>query len=43
MHELYNLDTLRINERLLALVLNNWTIAYLGLYFYVYTDYLFDN
>ena len=41
MQELYNLDTLRINEKLLALVSNNWTIAFLGLYFYVYQ--LFDN
>ena len=39
--ELYNLDTLRINEKLLALVLNNWTLGFLGLYFYLY--HLFDN
>ena len=39
--ELYNLDTLRINEKLLALVLNNWTLGFLGIYFYFYQ--LFDN
>ena len=41
MHELFNLDTLRIHERLLDLVLDNWAVAYLGYYFYLYK--LFDN
>lgn len=41
MYELFDLDTLRINERLLDLVSNNWTVGYIGYYFYLYQ--LFDN
>ena len=36
MYELFDLDTLRINSRLLDLVQDNWTVGYLGYYFYVY-------
>ena len=36
MIELFDRDILRMNERLLDLVLENFVVGYLGFYFYSY-------